>query len=231
MSGSTKSSSKLSLRQKVRSLVSSSSASPPRTNSSLPTKHNTVPPTTASSQSLTGSAVNPSSFSHQQPQRTSLPTTSSLLDEALQHIPQPDRAILQQNVCATSNDIYSTVDQALKSVRDKRQTCLDKRWKWTIGGQEIVLRDEADKLVGWLNRFKSVGDIASNADPIHAGLPWAGIRLLLEVGRLISTRLDTDLSLMTDCRCRIETNGLLAGWIGAGIVHGEPAQGICRLPI
>ena len=43
------------------------------------------------------------------------------------------------------------------------------------------LRDEADNVMLWLDRFKQVGDIAVNADPIHAGLPWAGIRLLLEV--------------------------------------------------
>lgn len=42
------------------------------------------------------------------------------------------------------------------------------------------LWDEADKVMLWLDRFKQVGDIAVNADPIHAGLPWAGIRLLLE---------------------------------------------------
>lgn len=34
----------------------------------------------------------------------------------------------------------------------------------------------------WLDRLKQVGDIASNADPVHVGLPWAGIRVLLEVG-------------------------------------------------
>lgn len=33
----------------------------------------------------------------------------------------------------------------------------------------------------WLDRFKQVGDVGSNADPVHIGLPWAGIRFLLEV--------------------------------------------------
>ena len=40
---------------------------------------------------------------------------------------------------------------------------------------------DADKVLLWLDRFKSVGDIAVNVDPIHAGLPWAAIRLLLEI--------------------------------------------------
>ena len=43
------------------------------------------------------------------------------------------------------------------------------------------LRDEADNVILWLDRFKQVGDVAVNVDPIHAGLPWAGVRLLLEV--------------------------------------------------
>lgn len=50
-----------------------------------------------------------------------------------------------------------------------------------IRGRPVILREEADKVIVWLDRFKAVGDIAMNADPIHAGLPWAGIRLLLEV--------------------------------------------------
>lgn len=44
-----------------------------------------------------------------------------------------------------------------------------------------MLRDQADKIIHWIDRFKAVGDVAVNADPIHAGLPWASLRLLLEV--------------------------------------------------
>ena len=43
------------------------------------------------------------------------------------------------------------------------------------------LRGEADTVMLWLDRFEPVEDIAVNADPIHVGLPWAGVRLLLEV--------------------------------------------------
>lgn len=37
------------------------------------------------------------------------------------------------------------------------------------------------KIVFWLSKFKDVGDIAVNFDPVHASLPWAGIRFLLQV--------------------------------------------------
>ena len=48
-------------------------------------------------------------------------------------------------------------------------------------GRVGSLGDEADKVITFLDRFKNVGDIAVDADPIHAGLPWAGVRLMLEV--------------------------------------------------
>ncbi len=38
-------------------------------------------------------------------------------------------------------------------------------------------------MLAWLDKFKQVGDVAVNFDPQHAALPWAGIRLLLEVSR------------------------------------------------
>jgi hypothetical protein len=52
---------------------------------------------------------------------------------------------------------------------------------FTFRGCIVRLRDEADNAMLWLDRFKQIRDIAVNADPIHAGLPWVGIRLLLEV--------------------------------------------------
>lgn len=74
------------------------------------------------------------------------------------------------------------MEQALAAAQEKQRLCLEKRWRFTFAGKEFILKDEADKVVSLLNRFKAVGDVAVNADPIHAGLPWAGIRLLLEVG-------------------------------------------------
>jgi hypothetical protein len=35
--------------------------------------------------------------------------------------------------------------------------------------------------VKWLDQFKHIGDVVSNADPVHVGLPWVKIRLLLKV--------------------------------------------------
>jgi hypothetical protein len=57
----------------------------------------------------------------------------------------------------------------------------DKAWRFRFRGRDIILRDLATKVVTWLNKFKEIGDIAIQIDPVHAALPWAAIRFLLLV--------------------------------------------------
>jgi hypothetical protein len=38
-----------------------------------------------------------------------------------------------------------------------------------------------EKLLNWMDRFKEIGDIVVQFDPVHAALPWAAFRLLLKV--------------------------------------------------
>jgi len=35
--------------------------------------------------------------------------------------------------------------------------------------------------VEWVKKFRDVGDVVVQYDPTHAALPWAGVRLLLQV--------------------------------------------------
>ncbi|KAM0412045.1 hypothetical protein ACHAPD_008700 [Fusarium lateritium] len=37
-----------------------------------------------------------------------------------------------------------------------------------------------DRMVRWLNKFKAIGDVASSFDPVHAALPWAAFRFVLQ---------------------------------------------------
>lgn len=68
------------------------------------------------------------------------------------------------------------------AVEKKRNYCEDRRWKFEVNGRQIILRDVAEKILFWVDRVKQIGDIAINFDPVHAALPWAGVRFLLEVG-------------------------------------------------
>lgn len=57
-----------------------------------------------------------------------------------------------------------------------------RRWKFRLAGHDFALGDMLDNIVKLLEKIKIAGDIAVNADPIHAGLPWAAVRILLTVG-------------------------------------------------
>jgi hypothetical protein len=104
-----------------------------------------------------------------------------LLDKAFGLLDDRERAIIRGNTPSSTDDIQSTLGGILEAAQEKQKTCDDKRWTFTILARTVRLREEADKVILWIDRFKSVGNIVVNADPIHAGLPWAGIRLLLEV--------------------------------------------------
>jgi hypothetical protein len=116
-----------------------------------------------------------------QPSTPSLGTLSQdFLDRVLQQLPRRERATIE-NVLPTTNDIDSALRQALGAAEDKQRTCQKKRWTFTLGGHTVTLQEKADNIVRWLDKFKNLGDVVVNVDPIHAGLPWVGIRLLLEV--------------------------------------------------
>lgn len=63
----------------------------------------------------------------------------------------------------------------------KQSECEKRRWKFEFKGRQIILRDVAEKIIVWINKFKQIGDIAVSFDPVHAALPWAGVRFFLEV--------------------------------------------------
>jgi hypothetical protein len=102
-----------------------------------------------------------------------------ILENALRLLEEPERGAIEEYLL--SNDVSSALQRAFEAAQAKRQECESKRWVFAVGGHTLKLQDEADKVILWLDRFKQVGDIAVNADPIHASLPWAEIRLLLEV--------------------------------------------------
>ncbi|KXG45996.1 uncharacterized protein PGRI_048520 [Penicillium griseofulvum] len=83
-----------------------------------------------------------------------------------------------------------TPEVLLRDVQAKREICDKNRWTFRRGGHNIQLRDTADKVLNWLDKFKAVGDIVSNVDPLHAGVPWAGIRFLIQVVQSEKTQME-----------------------------------------
>ena len=42
------------------------------------------------------------------------------------------------------------------------------------------------KILRWVDKFKAIADITAQYDPVHAALPWAGFRLLLQVPPIVT---------------------------------------------
>ena len=78
-------------------------------------------------------------------------------------------------------DIADAVRKAYDAALHAKLACEEKRWRWTFHRKEIVLRDEAEKVIKCINMLKTAGDAAAGLDPIHAGLPWALINTLFKV--------------------------------------------------
>ena len=69
--------------------------------------------------------------------------------------------------------------QLLERAIKAREENIASQWKLEWGGKEINVREKTESLVGWITKFKDVVDIAVQYDPVHAALPWAGVRFIL----------------------------------------------------
>lgn len=78
----------------------------------------------------------------------------------------------------------SGVTELVELTKKKQEECEKKFWTITIKGHKIILRDCAAKVIFWLDRFKEVGDVAINFNPVSVSLPWAALRFILKVKQI-----------------------------------------------
>ena len=69
--------------------------------------------------------------------------------------------------------------QLLEHAMEAQRENTASQWKVKWGSREINVREKAEKLMSWITKFKEIGDIVVQYDPVHAALPWAGIRSIL----------------------------------------------------
>jgi len=106
----------------------------------------------------------------------------SLWDKAVQKLDDKDL----QHIDLRRPGRLAVLEDLLNDVAKKKQICEEKQWKYTkCNGEAVVIRDKLNEVVKWINRFREVGDAAVQYDPTHAALPWAGVRLLLQVCKQI----------------------------------------------
>ena len=63
-----------------------------------------------------------------------------------------------------------------KSRMEQRQWALPFR----VRGREVKIRDQLDIVLKGLQMFKDFGTVLSNMDPVHIGIPWAGVNIILQ---------------------------------------------------
>ena len=107
--------------------------------------------------------------------------SSDLWAAALNELREEDRTLVAfdgQHELDVLSDLGQLVIKA-------KANSIEKRWRFhrPSDGQTVILRDLFSKIVVWIDRFKEIGDIVVQYDPVHAALPWAGVRFLLQVCR------------------------------------------------
>ena len=81
-----------------------------------------------------------------------------------------------------SDDSAADIQEQIQSVLVvKRNQVLQKQWRLQWGNKSVKVRTQIDRIVKMINVFKDAGSVVANVDPLHAGLPWAGICFLLAV--------------------------------------------------
>ncbi|KAF5499783.1 hypothetical protein CGCF413_v006068 [Colletotrichum fructicola] len=89
---------------------------------------------------------------------------------------------LKTQINHTHDTKQDVLDKLLVTTEKARQGLRDKSWSYRRkNGEKVIVRDVLVKITEWVNRFKGVVDVAVSYDPVHAALPWAGVRFLLDV--------------------------------------------------
>jgi hypothetical protein len=101
----------------------------------------------------------------------------SLWDKAFDTLPQEDREKFPR-FSEHQNLIFVTLGNA----KIYQNICYEKRWKFNWKGKELLLHDVVSRIMTWIEKFETIGDIVSQYDLSHAVLPWTGFRFLLQVG-------------------------------------------------
>jgi hypothetical protein len=106
----------------------------------------------------------------------------SLWAKAISQLDLHERETLRGFIEADTQDMASILESTRNETRRIVDTNRERAWKITVRGEDLVLRDVGMKILQWVDGFKEIGDIAAQFDPVHAALPWALFKFLLQVG-------------------------------------------------
>lgn len=66
-------------------------------------------------------------------------------------------------------------------VEEKLNIMKQKQWVLQWDQKSFVIRDQAERIVKFVQTFSSIGTAIAQIDPVHVGIPWAGVCAVLNV--------------------------------------------------
>jgi hypothetical protein len=127
------------------------------------------------------------------------PPAKSLWDRAYESFAQknPDLGRAFREILSTESDSPSGVltfknyadkeNQLSAPVKAQVDRMESREWKIRLGRKTIKIRKQVERIIKILSAVKDFGTQAATLDPIHAGLPVAGLYLILSVGSFETT--------------------------------------------
>jgi hypothetical protein len=138
---------------------------------------------------------------HREPRHDDIGTNESSKDKrdywqmAVQQLEEKDANVTEhlrsiQRAAIGSKDI-DLITQLVISTNESKKALEAKRWKIVVGSREILVREQFDRISKFVSLFKNVGGAAASLDPLHAGIPLAGLCLLMQASHVISPLINT----------------------------------------
>ena len=91
-------------------------------------------------------------------------------------------AILEESSPALNPETQDSFPKKMQA-SVQRQVNVMKRRQWTIQWDQksIVVREQTERIVKFIQTFSKLGTAIAQIDPVHAGIPWAGVCAILTV--------------------------------------------------
>lgn len=90
-----------------------------------------------------------------------------------------------ESTTSLGDEDTSKREKRMSALVDKKLAAMNKeQWRFKIGDKAVEVREQVDRIIKVVLVAKDFISSVASIDPIHAGLPWAGVCMLLPVRNL-----------------------------------------------
>lgn len=103
---------------------------------------------------------------------------STLWEFALNALTEDEKKTLM-----SEDDNSTGPDVIIAAVEKKKSDCEKNQWVLYTNkaGKKVMVRDVLSRICDNVEKFKAIGDVAVQFDPVHAALPWMALTSVLKV--------------------------------------------------